>query len=158
MRAAGAGCRGTLLRAAKGPPYWAGAGAESGEISRQDKATRRAATPRQVVVKERPKRMSPLWHIGQLVVCVDTDWLTPPQAGERFPLQGDVLTVWDIDPDQGFAPGEIGFRFEECVPRHGGWFLSRLFRPARLSSNDALRELRALLPNKRKPAREAADA
>jgi hypothetical protein len=102
--------------------------------------------------------MGPFWHIGQLVVCVDTNWLTPPQAGERFPSKGDVLTVGDIDPDQGFAPGEIGFRFEECVPRHGGWFLSRHFRPARLSSSEALRELRALLPNKRKRSREVADA
>ena len=102
--------------------------------------------------------MIPFWHIGQLVVCVDTNWLTPPQADERFPSKGDVLTVWDIDPEQGFGPGEIGFRFEECVPRHGGWFLSRHFRPARLSSNDALRELRALLPDKRKRSRETADA
>ena len=102
--------------------------------------------------------MSPFWHIGQLVVCVDTNWLTPPQADERFPSRGDVLTVHDIDPDQGFAPGEIGFHFEECVPRHGGWFLSRHFRPAKLSSQDALRELRALLPDKRKPAREIANA
>jgi hypothetical protein len=102
--------------------------------------------------------MSPFWHIGQLVVCIDTNWLTPPQADERFPSKGDVLTVGDIDPDQGFSPGEIGFRFEECIPRHGGWFLSRHFRPARLSSTDALRELRALLPNKRKRSRENADA
>ena len=100
--------------------------------------------------------MSPFWPLGQLVVCVDTDWLTPPQPDERFPARGDVLTIGDIDPDQGFAPGEIGFRFEECVPCHGG-FLSRHFRPARLSSNDALRELRALqgtgLDRRRRPHR-----
>jgi len=91
--------------------------------------------------------MSRLWHIGQLVVCVDTDWLTPPQPGERFPLKGEVLTVFEIDPEQGFAPGELGFRFEECAPQDGGWFLSRHFRPARLVSKQALDELRALLPN-----------
>ena len=100
----------------------------------------------------------PFWHIGQLVVCVDTNWLTPPQVDERFPSKGDVLTVWDIDPEQGFAPGEIGFQFEECVLLRGGWFLSRHFRPARLSSNQALRELHALLPAKRRHSRETADA
>ena len=47
--------------------------------------------------------MSPFWHFGQLVVCVDTNWLTPPQPDERFPAQGDVLTIGDIDPDQGFV-------------------------------------------------------
>jgi len=97
--------------------------------------------------------MAPYWHIGQLVVCIDTNWLTPPQRDERFPAQGDVLTIMDIDPDQGFAPGEIGFRFEECAPRHGGWFLSRHFRPVRKATGRAMNELRALLPSKRKPAK-----
>ena len=98
--------------------------------------------------------MSLLWQIGQLVVCVDTNWLTPPQPDERFPLPGDVLAICEIDPNQGFAPGEIGFRFDECIPRHGGWFLSRHFRPARLSTNQALDELRALLPSKCKRSLE----
>ena len=93
--------------------------------------------------------MSRLWHIGQLVVCVDTAWVTPPQPGERFPEKGETLTLSDIDPDQGFAPGELGFRFEECAPRGGGWFLSRHFRPARLASNRSLESLRAMLPNER---------
>jgi hypothetical protein len=39
-----------------------------------------------------------------------------------------------------------------------GLFLSRHFRPARLSSNDALSALRALLPTKRNRSREVAGA
>ncbi|MGO9741034.1 MAG: hypothetical protein ACLPN5_05885 [Roseiarcus sp.] len=94
--------------------------------------------------------MGHFWRIGQLVVCVDTNWLSPPQPGERFPDKGETFTLMEIDPEQGFAPGELGFRFEECSPRGGGWFLSRHFRPARLISNRALEELRALLPKEKR--------
>jgi hypothetical protein len=49
-----------------------------------------------------------MFHVGQLVVCVDDDFPTSRAFGFDAPKKGEICTIRSIDPN-----GEMSFTFEE---------------------------------------------
>jgi hypothetical protein len=92
--------------------------------------------------------MSAEFDIGTKVVCIRDDWYGPPNAGERWPCKGDILTIREITSNQeNLADSGLYFRFLEiinppCGRSHGeAAFIQHSFRPVRKTDISAFTEL-----------------
>jgi hypothetical protein len=91
------------------------------------------------------------WHLGQEVVCVNTEWVNPLTEGEPRPVLGRIYTI------EGIIPGIQDTCFYLAEVKSVTIWYAFHFRPVKKNKTDisAFRELLNPTPTKKKVLEDA---
>lgn len=95
------------------------------------------------------------WHVGQEIICVDTNWVNPIDHRLTYPIKGRIYTIENILADD-YDPYDYGISFHLAeIKTSNAWYAFH-FRPVKKKQTDISVFKEILAPTDKKKVLEDA--